>query len=144
MPNCKKVFVNLFLLIFNPLSNIRIKIDLGKPRIPEGLSIHYTALYSAVQHHLTDGQGQNFNFNKIMPAVLRERVVIPPPSPGRTEYSAVQHFLTDGQGQHFFDPRRGVQCPKPIPIIYIFPSLTPSRRRCRPRHALNTVLCKTF
>ena len=52
-----------------------------------------------MQHHLTDGQGQNFNFNKIMPAVLRERVVIPPPSPGRTEYSVVQNFLTDGQGQ---------------------------------------------
>ena len=43
--------------IWPPLA--AIKIDLGKPRIPEGLSIHYTALYSAVQHHLTDGEGQN-------------------------------------------------------------------------------------
>ena len=78
----------LFIMILgrhNLRISCTIKIDLGKPRIPEGLSIHYTALYShvsAVQHHLTDGQGQNFNFNKIMPAVLRERVVIPPPSPG--------------------------------------------------------------
>ena len=46
-----------------------------------------------------------------MPAVLRERVVIPPPSPGRTEYSAVQHFLTDGQGQHFsFFFTQDVEC----------------------------------
>ena len=36
----------------------------------------------------------------------------------------MQNFLTDGQGQlsnFFFQPRHGVQCPEPIPIVYIIP-----------------------